>query len=175
MTLPVLNLVDTAAWQGLPEINPDSNRIGLTPNHLAYIIYTSGSTGMPKGVMIHHRGLCNYLQWAIAMYVPTEGSIVSSSLSFDATVTSIFGPMLCGGCLHLLREREEIDGLNERLCTSKDKLLVKITPSHLDVLGRRMISEGKHASVNVFVIGGEALSPSTVRLWRQIQPDVEIG
>ena len=28
-----------------------------------YVVYTSGSTGVPKGVMIHHRGMVNHL-WA---------------------------------------------------------------------------------------------------------------
>ena len=32
-----------------------------TPADLAYIIYTSGSTGQPKGVMIEHGNLSNYL------------------------------------------------------------------------------------------------------------------
>src|SRR5690606_25483866 len=31
------------------------------PNNLAYVIYTSGTTGKPKGVMIEHGGICNYL------------------------------------------------------------------------------------------------------------------
>ena len=37
----------------------------LLPSHLAYIIYTSGSTGQPKGVMIQHGSLVNYVLWFI--------------------------------------------------------------------------------------------------------------
>lgn len=38
--------------------NPDPN---LEPNNLAYLIYTSGSTGLPKGVMIEHKNLANFV------------------------------------------------------------------------------------------------------------------
>ena len=37
-----------------------------------------------------------------------------------------------------------------------------------------MAAEGKQPSASLFVVGGEALAPSTVRLWQQMQPDVRI-
>ena len=37
-----------------------------------------------------------------------------------------------------------------------------------------MLSNGAHSSVGVFVIGGEALPRSTVRLWRRLQPKVRL-
>ncbi|MCQ5134281.1 AMP-binding protein, partial [Coprococcus eutactus] len=33
----------------------------LDPEHLAYVIYTSGSTGQPKGVMVRHGALTNFV------------------------------------------------------------------------------------------------------------------
>ncbi|MFC7518444.1 amino acid adenylation domain-containing protein, partial [Herbaspirillum sp. GCM10030257] len=52
--------------------------------------------------------------------------------------------------------------------------LVKITPAHLDVLGQRLLADRVRSAVGVFVIGGEALSSSTVALWQQIQPGVRL-
>src|SRR6202021_3513321 len=81
-SLPVIDVGETTRWSGQPERNPERAGVGLKPEHLAYVIYTSGSTGAPKGVMVEHRGLCNYLRWALAVYTP-RAAIVSSSLSFD--------------------------------------------------------------------------------------------
>ena len=172
-SIRIINLTDALSWQDQPESNPDRNAIGLNSEHLAYVIYTSGSTGKPKGVLIEHRGVVNYLWWALGMYVPVEGAIVSSSLSFDATVTSLYGPLLCGAVTRLLGEGEEIDGLNAQLRCMKDCGLVKITPTHLDALAQRVLSEGG-GWASVFVIGGESLSVSTVRLWHRIQPDIRL-
>ncbi|MFC7519130.1 AMP-binding protein, partial [Herbaspirillum sp. GCM10030257] len=52
--------------------------------------------------------------------------------------------------------------------------LVKITPAHLDVLGQRLLADRVRSAVGVFVIGGEALSSSTVAMWQQIQPGVRL-
>ena len=172
--LPVLELVEGTAWNNQPESNPDPRTFGLSPLNLSYVIYTSGSTGMPKGVMVLHRGLCNYLRWAITMYGPIQCALVSSSLSFDATVTSIYTPLLCGGALQMLRSKDEIDGLHKQLCASDKHCLLKLTPSVLDLLGRRMRDDNQHASRNTFVIGGESLSLSTVRLWRHIEPHARL-
>ena len=62
-----------------------------TLEDLAYVIYTSGSTGQPKGVMIEHRGLLNYLAGVAADVLPPGpvASLLHSSLCFDFSFTSM--------------------------------------------------------------------------------------
>ena len=83
-------------------------------------------------------------------------------------------PLICGGPIRLLSEKKEVDGLEEQVRAVQGCGLVKITPAHLDMLGQRLLSDRASSSVGVFVVGGEALWPSTVELWRQIQPEVRL-
>ncbi|MBD1229666.1 AMP-binding protein, partial [Xenorhabdus griffiniae] len=91
-------LLDALVFDKGTADNPDPQTLGLTSHHLAYVIYTSGSTGQPKGVMVEHAGFRNYLQWGLSYYVTTRptDSIVSSPFAFDATVSSLYLPLLCG-------------------------------------------------------------------------------
>src|SRR6476659_885605 len=46
---------------------------GVRGENMVYILYTSGSTGQPKGVMIEHKELVNYLNWSRRAYRMEEG------------------------------------------------------------------------------------------------------
>ncbi len=148
----------------------------LSPDHLAYMIYTSGSTGLPKGVMVRHGGLSNYLQWALGEYRPESGqaAVVSSPLAFDATITSLYCPLLSGRSVALIKDGQELEGLEALLQEPIQWSLIKISPAHLEVLGQRIAAKRLPCNVGVFVIGGEALAPATVELWRSIWPKVRL-
>uniref|UniRef100_UPI002B40EA8B non-ribosomal peptide synthetase n=1 Tax=Xenorhabdus szentirmaii TaxID=290112 RepID=UPI002B40EA8B len=169
-------LLDTPACDSCADNNPTVR--ALTPHHLAYVIYTSGSTGQPKGVMVEHGGFRNYLQWAISHYV-TAGqidSIVSSPFAFDATVTSIYLPLLCGGKIRLIREGQElIELVPSLLSTSPESAtLVKITPTHLAAIGQELLAAKRICPAHCFVVGGEALTRSVVARWRELSPESRI-
>ena len=158
-----------------PDGNPPYDSGSRNGANLAYIIYTSGSTGLPKGVMVTHGGLSNYLCWAVRTYgaLESQGAPVSSPLAFDATITSLFVPLLVGRPLLLVREGDEVQGL-ARMLLSRQMGPVKITPAHLSVLGQQRLESGEKDAPHIFVIGGEALSPATVDLWRALCPGARL-
>jgi amino acid adenylation domain-containing protein len=136
---------------------------------LAYMIYTSGSSGRPKGALITRRGLGNYLSWALHNYPLSEGcgSPVHTPLSFDLTVTSLFTPLLSGKTVYLLHEGTGADALVEALQGAETYSLVKLTPSHLEVLRQQLTAAQAARCSRALVIGGEALYEEQVRWWRE--------
>ncbi|WP_223068389.1 non-ribosomal peptide synthetase [Paenibacillus caui] len=126
-----------------------------------YVIYTSGSTGLPKGAVIEHRGLVNYVWWAQATYLPDEDDAIAlySSLSFDLTVTSIFPPLVAGREVVIYAENDG-DFILDRILQERRVTVVKATPAHLALLRWRDSLKG---SVRRWIIGGEDLKTEVAR------------
>lgn len=161
---------------GVRRVSPENFNGGCTLENLAYVIYTSGSTGRPKGVMVPHRGLVNYLCWAAEAYHLAEGSgaPVNSSISFDLTITPTFTPLIVGRCVHILPPEGVSSRLAETLRTRKGLSLVKITPSHLELLREQVSPECIAGATRAFVIGGEALAGESLRFWQEHAPDTQL-
>ncbi|PKM51732.1 MAG: hypothetical protein CVV02_05575 [Firmicutes bacterium HGW-Firmicutes-7] len=122
-------------------------------NDLAYVIYTSGSTGKPKGAMIEHKGVVNYIWWAMKQYGSENKTALTfplySSISFDLTVTSIFVPLLSGNSIEVYDEDEFC---LDRILKEDKVDIIKLTPSHLKALINEDISVKRLKS---FIVGGE--------------------
>jgi amino acid adenylation domain-containing protein len=161
-----------AEWPAIAECDDRNLEIATDPAQLAYVIYTSGSTGVPKGTLIEHRGLTNYLSWCVAAYRVEEGcgAPVSSAIGFDATITSFFAPLITGGRVVLMPEEGVIEALAECLRRRQGFSLIKITPAHLEVLSQQLAPEECAGRANVFVIGGEALRGDVLAYWRKHAP-----
>ena len=149
---------------------------GGTPESLAYVLFTSGTTGRPKGVMVPHRGLANYLSWCSRAYDVEEGwgAPVHSPLGFDLTVTSLFSPLLAGRSVWLLPEAPGAENLSAALRARGGCGLVKLTPAHLEMLAPDLEAHGPTGLTRTLVIGGEALRAESLSLWRERAPETRL-
>ena len=160
--------------ESLSAMPPDAPHVSLevSPANLAYVIYTSGSTGAPKGAMITHGGLVNYLEWCRRAY-PLDGgrgSVVYSSIAFDLTVTALFAPLVCGRPVLLLSGELSLESLAGALRREGGFSLIKITPAHLELLGRQLTPEEARDATRAFVIGGENLLAEHIAFWQKHAP-----
>ena len=144
-----------------------------SPETLAYVIYTSGSTGQPKGVMISHGNLANYISWCKANYLPPEGkgSLVHSSISFDLTVTSLLAPLVAGRTASMVADATGIEALGDAFRQSRDLSFVKLTPSHLRLLREQLAEADLTGHTKSLIIGGEALHWEDIQHWHAAAPE----
>ena len=123
----------------------------------AYVLFTSGSTGIPKGCLVSHASLANYLAHCRQEYfdkINQSRVHVFTPLTFDFTLTSYLGAIANGLTLIIHPEEENAyDSLREAL-EDNNSFLLKITPSHIQLAEREWFFS---ASPKKFIVGGEAL------------------
>jgi amino acid adenylation domain-containing protein/thioester reductase-like protein/non-ribosomal peptide synthase protein (TIGR01720 family) len=142
----------------------------ITDDQLAYILYTSGSTGQPKGVMIAHAALSNYVHFAshtYAVHAGKNGSILHSSIAFDLTITSLYVPLVRGETVYLMEEDATIEDLADAIVQFPAMQLLKITPSHLKALNTFL--DVKALNNFTLVIGGEDLLTNDIAPWLEAE------
>lgn len=81
---------------GLTSSIPATGIPSIQPSDLAYVIFTSGTTSLPKGVMVPHRALANYVQQGgdktpFNMGVkPSDQVLLLMSIAFDGILRHVF-------------------------------------------------------------------------------------
>ena len=133
----------------------------------AYVIYTSGTSGQPKGVVVEHRNVVNFIyglnDTVYSLYESPSRLALVSSFVFDASVQQTFGAFLLGHTLVIVPEDVRADGA--RLLEFYREHNIDIsdgTPTHLNLLLQAMDRRQSDHCIKHFIIGGEVLSRETV-------------
>lgn len=152
--ISVLLIDDSEFLLRLQEYSVIDSSSNSRSNNLAYVIYTSGTTGKPKGVMVEHKNLVNFVLYQKTMF--SDRDIISGCInySFDAANTEIFSSLLLGKLLHLVNDITRIDVDMLLLYVKKHNITVVILPafvaaellSNLDIL---------QTNLRLVVVGGE--------------------
>lgn len=127
---------------------------------IAYLIYTSGTTGEPKGVIVQHVSLINYVFSARELYLGNEkvNFPFYTSISFDLTLTSIFVPLL-GGHVIITYPQKAHEVTIAQVIEDNRVEVIKATPTHLRAIRALPVFQQKdHKSkLKKVIVGGEQL------------------
>ena len=144
----------------------DNLDVDVHPESLAYVIYTSGSTGLPKGVMVRHGAVTNFLATMAAQPgMTSEDRVLGlTSLSFDIAVLELWLPLTHGVRIVLADRAAAHDPAALKALVAKHGVtMIQATPSSWRMLldheaTQTWIPEGCR-----ILSGGEALAPDLAR------------
>jgi D-alanine--poly(phosphoribitol) ligase subunit 1 len=122
---------------------------------VAYVMFTSGSTGVPRGVVVEHRSLANYVAWCGSLVAGSgSGAPLFGSMGFDHTVTSWWVPLAHGKPVEMIAGTWDQAALFAS--RSERWSFMKVTPSHARLFER--LSQGDYGAVTErLLFGGEML------------------
>ena len=146
---------------------PDYNKTvaGNTP---AYIMFTSGSTGFPKGVVITHANIINFIEWSKTTYNTTGDDVFTNinPMHFDNSVFDFYSALFTGATL--IPVGEELTRNPRRLLDALNPLGPTIwfsVPSMLVyVLNMRALKEHDLPALRIVTFGGEGFPKNQLRL-----------
>lgn len=178
---PVLALSDevgsAALTRGeLDTCTPATLRRGCETD-LAYLLYTSGSTGSPKGVMLSHRNMLAFAEWAVDRFGITSGDRLSNHapFHFDLSVLDLYGAALAGAAVHLVGPGEGALGASTAAVIRDHELTVWYSvPSALIALCE-VATEADLASLRTILFAGEVFPTRRLRRLRELAPTAVIA
>jgi amino acid adenylation domain-containing protein/non-ribosomal peptide synthase protein (TIGR01720 family) len=140
---------------------PSTNLINKISNHeIAYIIYTSGTSGNPKGVVIEHRSVVNYI-YNVKNHMgllPKNKVDFSTNIGFDLSVTTTICA-LCLGCQVVVypHSLQDIFAYQQHLLNN-DIEIIKLVPSYFELI----MDIIPNTKINKIILGGEKLTQSII-------------
>lgn len=140
-----------------------------------YSIFTSGSTGIPKGVVVNHRGVIDYIDWAVDTFKIDASVNIGNQAPFyfDNSTLDIYLMYATGATLNIIPENNYafpaklIDYLNEHKITFVFWVpFVLVTVANFKLLDKKI----PYTLRDVF-FAGEVMPNAQLNYWRTHLPN----
>ena len=151
--------------------NPE---LRISSDSLCYCIYTSGTTGKPKGVLIKHKNLQNYIAGISKTILSSEIKLflAISTVCFDIFTTECILPLIKGLSTIFADENQANDPQQlQALLFRYQPDVIQATPTKIHALQLKLSPYLKH--FKLIILGGELIEPSFL-MKLQVSPQAQI-
>ena len=138
--------------------------VDTTSDNLCYCIYTSGSTGNPKGVMLRHRNVINYVSnnnhnaVHFSILDCCEIFVSVTTCTFDIFVTESLFSLVNGMSIVVANENQaQVQGELNALLHQYPVDVLQTTPSKMKMLIADKTQIAYLKNLKAIILGGEAL------------------
>ena len=142
-----------------------------------YCNFTSGSTGVPKGVLVGHRSVIDFMDCFPELFGITQEDVIANQapFDFDVSVKDIYSAMKTGATLVLIPQRmfSVVTQLLDYLCDNQVTTLIWAVSALCLVAQFKGLTYKVPETVRKILFSGEMMPVKYLRQWQKSLPNTE--